>query len=221
MPRLYSDLIDGSSRRYYYGLSSPPGSLAPTAGLVTVVGLAPTIFEQVQVFRTPATAALTLGGLQAQSQTIAQPALAALAFAGRTATTATLKVITNDVTPDYGAPQDTLPTVQTIMLLTPARASLTIVYQQPNVTQGGNIGFISPGVGVLTLQGLAANFPFDAGMGAVNLVGLAPTLKCELVVTPDPGYLNVDGLAAITAVPFVWTDDERAATPVWIDVPAA
>lgn len=221
MARLYSDLLSGGGERYYFNLESAPGGLGASVGLVTVVGRAATIFQQTEVFRTPATAALTLTGGLAKAQTIMLPAQAALAYGGQIPGLAKFVTITNTVNPDYGTPQDTLPSVQTIMLVTPAQAALTLVYQQPNVTQGGNIGFISPGVGLMVLNGLGPNFQFDAGIGLISLVGLAPTLLRELVITPDTGYMSMAGFVPTTTVPFVWIDDGRAATPTWIDVPAA
>jgi hypothetical protein len=221
MPRLYSDLADGSGRRYYFGLESAPGGLVTGNGLIVITGLAPNIFEQVQVFRTPATAALTFSGALPKAQPYLIPATAALAYGGLVPGLEKFVTITNAIEPVYGSFQDTLPSVQTIMLLTPAQAQLAFLSLQPNVTQGGNIGFIFPGAGLVTIQGLGPNFPKDAGLGLLSLIGLAPTLGVELTITPDTGALTFNTLDVALGVPFTWVDDDRAATPVWIDMPAA
>jgi hypothetical protein len=221
MARLYSDLIDGAGRRYYFNLESAPGGVSPATAGLTIVGLAPNIFEQVQVFRTPATAALTFAGQLPKSQTILLPAQAPLAYGGQIPTLAKFVTITNTFSLDYGTPQDNLPTVQTIMLLAPGRAQIAIASLQPNVTQGGNIGFVSPGVGLIVMQGREANFPKEAGLGSINLVGLLPTLHCEIVITPDPAQMSMDALTPRVSTPFTWIEDDRVSTPVWIDEPRA
>ncbi len=222
MARLYSDLIDGTGRRYYFGLSSAPGGITNSApALITFAYSAPTIQEQSTVFRNPATAMLTLFGYSPPAGVILQPALAALSMGGQIPGLAKLQVITNALPPDYTALPDNTPVILYIATQTPAQAALTINYLQPNVTQGGNIGFVSPGRASLTLFGYVANLPRFAEVGTITIDGLVATLSTELIISPDPASLVADGLAASLGSPFVWVDDLPAIPPTWIDDPRA
>lgn len=222
MARLYSDLIDSGGRRYYFGLNSAAGGIsnANTAGL-QVIGYAAEIFQQIQVFRTPATATLTVNGQPVQAYTNPRPALAALTLAGQIPGEQKQVVITNALPPDYTALPDNVPTILQQHLLAPNRAQLSLQTLEVNLTQGGNIVTIMPGVGVLTAIGYGANFPRLADIGLVQMVGQIPTLHLTIVVEPETAQLSLNGAEAVLGLPFVWVDDAPAAPTAWIDDPRA
>lgn len=223
MARLFSDLLDGSGRRFYFGLNSAPGGITNSApAMLTINGTVASIQEQATVFRTPATAVLNLIGLSSAAEPHLQPAPAALAMFATAPSLLTLRVITNALPPDYTDPQDNLPTIIYIATISPAPAALQMQSLEHHVTQGGNIGFVSPSRGLLTLQGFGANFPRQTADAAqLALAGLAPTLRTEIRVTPDPAQLVASELNATLALPFVWVDEDPVAPSIWIDDPRA
>ena len=97
-------------------------------------------------------------------------------------------MISNALAVDYTDLPDNAPTILYIQTVTPAPAALTLNYPQPNVTQGGNIGFALAGVGLVRLSTLVPNIAFFAGdPGALNVQGRAPTLVTINVILPDVG----------------------------------
>ena len=218
MARLYSDLIDGSGRRYYFGLNSAAGGITnANPASLTLFGYLPVFQERSEIFRNPATAMLTLNGQLASAEPHLQPATAGLAYQGKIAGLMTLRVITNAMPPDYTALPDNAPTIIYIATVTPAPAALTMLSLEHNITQGGNIGFLSPGKATLTMGGFDAQFPRFADVGTLTINGLAATLLTELSITPDAGYLSVGGFPASLSTPFLWVDDDRPTPPTWLD----
>lgn len=218
MARLYSDLLDGAGRRYYFNLESAPGGIAALGpAALRITGLAPTIQDLTEVFRNPATAALSLEGRLPVLAVIMAPAQAPLSYQGRTPTLLAQTVITNAMPPDYSNPQENPPTIVYIATQTPDRAVLTINSLEHNITQGGNIGFLSPGVGAVSLQGRAPNFPREAQVGALTVAGLIPSLHMTLVIEPEAGVIAFNSLNASLAVPFIWVDEDPPPTATWID----
>jgi hypothetical protein len=222
MARLYSDLADGTGRRYYFGLASAPGGITNAEpARLTLTGRPATAQEQNTAFRSPATAALTLNGLSVAAEPHLQPATAALSIQGLVSGLATLKVITNALPPDYTDLPENLPTALTIMTVSPTKATLTLSYPPVNLTQGGNIGFIFPDKATLTLAGYIANFPRVSDVGLLSISGRIPTLLSEIVVSPEPALLSVGGFAALLSLPFVWVDEDPQPATIWIDDPPA
>lgn len=218
MPRVYSDLIDSGGRRYYYHLESAPGGVQAAApAVITIFGRQATIQELTEVFRTPATALLTLFGRAAVPQEIALPAQAALALQGRQPTLLLQVVITNALPPDYAVLPDNNPTIIYVATIQPTTGLLAIASLEHNVSPGGNIGFLSPGVGAIVLQGRAANFPREVGVASLQIVGLAPSLESVNTITPQVGEITLAGLAAIFATPFIWIDDDPVQPTTWVD----
>lgn len=223
MARLFSDLLDGTGRRFYFGLNSAPGGITNAApAILTIGGRVASIQEQATVFRTPATAMLTLIGLSTAAEPRLQPAPASLAMFATAPSLLTMRVITNALPPDYTDLPDLLPTIVYIQTISPAPAVLTINSLEHNITQGGNIGFVSPGRALLTLAGFGANFPREsAGLALLTVTGYAPTTQTEIRITPDPAQLVASGLAGRLDLPFVWVDEDPVPPSIWIDDPRA
>lgn len=222
MARLYSDLIDGSGRRYYFGLTSAPGGISNSApATLTIFGRQAAIQELTQVFRTPATAALTLQGLLGSSQPYPNPAQSALGFQGKVPTLQLQIVITNSLPPDYTTLPDIAPTIVYIATITPTTGLVRLASLEHNVTPGGDIGFISPPVGALSLQGRAPNYPRATQPAGLAISGLVPTLISEIVIEPESGTIRLSGLATTLSTPFTWVDDDPTTVSVWIEDPRA
>jgi hypothetical protein len=219
--RLYSDLQQ-SGRRLYFALDSAPSVVSPGVATLTINGRIAAISDQSVAFRTPATAALTLTGLSLSSPSLLSPATAGLALAGRQASLLTsITIYVSAPTPVEAAEPSYAPTLITEMLVSPGKATLTIQALELNVSQGGNIGFLSPGRALLTLNGLAANFLFTPDQAALQIIGYAPTLtlNSNLEITPDPAVLTMAGAAPVLGIPFVWIDDDPVTPSTWIDDP--
>lgn len=225
MPRLYFDQLRSSGTRYYFALDSVPGIIVPGVATLTINGLAVSVNDQSQAFRTPAVATLTFGGLALQSPGVVTPATAALAYQGRIAGLVTGLTITPALpAPDYSTPPENAPTVLTIMTVAPATAALQFRTLEQNLTQGGNIGFVSPVTGALNIAGRQATFAFYAGTpAALSCVGLAPTITSTILasINPTTGLITVGGLDVVLDLPFHWLDDDPVSTPIWIDEPPA
>lgn len=216
--RLYSDLLDGTGRRYYFGLNSATGGITNSApALITIGGLMPAFQELTIVFRTPATALLTLNGLASGAGLVLQPILGAVSMIGLVPTLLKQQVITNALPLDYTTPVELLPTIIYIATVTPDPATLTVGYPQPNVTQGGNILMISAGLASLTINGQIANLPFVADLGGITIAGLVPTLLTETTITPDQATVTINGGEVTISAPFMWVDETSPATTTWID----
>ncbi len=223
MPRLYSDLLDGTNRRYYFGLNAAPGGITnATPAMLTISGGLIVVQEQATVFRTPAPAALTLNGLSVGAEPRLQPAPAVLSMVGQIPAEERMATITNALPPDYGVLPDNSPQILFINTISPTTAALQLQVRDPNVTQGGNIGFVSPAKATLTLAGYAANIPFFAGStGQLSIAGLLATLHTTTIVSPEPATLQAEGLAQALGLPFRWVDEAPASEPVWLDETSA
>lgn len=223
MARLYSDLADGSGRRYYFSLASAPGGLQVGKATLTIGGFAPTIFEQVSVVRAPAPALLLIQGRTIQSDVLLSPAPAALSLVGQVAGEYRSLVVTNSADPVYTDLPEAPPSVLFINTVTPAQAVLTFNGPPINVTQGGNIGFVSVGVGLLSIQGNTPTLIFlEAGVGALSIQGLAPTLQLQLVIRAEDDStalrmipLRANGLAPTISRPFQWIDADPPPATSW------
>lgn len=222
MSDLFTDLVDGSGLDYFYSLESAPGGLTPGKAALTVQGLAPTIFDQVTVFRSPAPAALTISGLAFAPEFAVSPGMGSLTMAGQIAGEYRELIITPTLPePTYDIPEALAPTILFINTITPTTGLVQLNSLTLNVTAGGDIGFISPGVGALSLAygpiTLISNF---VDVGAISLAGLAPTLLTEKTLGTDeetfePGALTVVGLTPTLQVPFGWIDVDPQPVTTW------
>lgn len=216
MARLYSNLLDGSGRRFYFALDSAAGGLSPTTATLSVSGLTPTIFSAVQAFRTPATLVITVNGQVATGQPRVTPAPAAIATTGLAPTLRTQIVVTNALPPDYSDLPDNPPTVLFINTVTPAPAQISLSGLFPNASPGGNIGFVSPGVGLIELQGRTATLIFlEAGVGQIVVNGLQPSLLTTTTVTPEAAQITVNGQVVSLSRPFAWVDVDAPPALQW------
>lgn len=216
MARLYSDLADGSGRRYYFSLASAPGGVQPSTATLTIGGFEPTVFQQSTVFRAPAPALLTFNALLQSPAVPLIPAAAGLTLVGQISGEYRSTVITNSVTPIYTDLPEAPPTVLFINTVTPAPALLTFNAPPINVTQGGNIAFISVGVGSLLIQGRAPTVIFlEVGVGSLSIQGLAPTLSTTLTIEPAVGIVSINGLEVSLQTPFQWIDVDPPPTVSW------
>jgi len=215
MARLYSNLLDGSGRRFYFTLDSAAG-LSPATASISVTGLTPTVFAPVEVFRTPATLVITVNGQLATAQPRLTPAVAAIATTGLAPTLLTQMVVTNALPPDYTDLPDNPPTVLFINTVTPAPAQISLAGLFPNASPGGNIAFVSPGVGVVTLQGQTPTLIFlEAVTGQISVNGLQPSLLTSTVVTPEIGQITVNGRDITLSLPFRWIDVDAPPPLQW------
>lgn len=217
MAQLFSDLVDAQGRRYFFNLKSAPGGIAPTPAVLNIVGFAPTVFQHIQAFRTPAPAVLTLNGLSVAGQPRPIPSTANIALVGLAPTLLLQRVVTNATpTPDYNPPQGLAPTILFINTVTPAPAQLSLVGLEPNASPGGNIAYVTPAPAQLTLGGLAPTLLFlEVGTGQLLLEGLAPTLLLSTTVTPEPGQITLNGLPVSVSRPFGWVDVNAPPVLLW------
>lgn len=216
MARLYSDLKDSSSRRYFYDLEGAPGIAAPALATLTINGLAPTILELTEAFRTPAPATLTINGLSFVSDLILTPAPAALSLAGQIPGMLTQLVISLPAPSlDYATPQSTAPTIIFVNTITPTTGLVSLGSLELNVTPGGNIAYISPSAGAITLNGIAAALPRVTDVGLISISGLVPSLLTVNTVSPDVGSLSFGGFAPSIDSPFTWIDVDAPPPLTW------
>lgn len=224
MARLYSNLLKTAGQRYYFALDSVPGIVNPGVATLTLDGRSVAISDQSVVFRTPATAALTLTGLSLSSPSLLTPATAALAAQGKIAALSTELIILVPAPSPIETPEQTYePTLITQLVVSPNKATLTMQALELNVSQGGNIGFVFPARAALTLNGLALNLGFLPDQATLTLIGYAPTLELNTTneVTPDPAILYMVGSEPTIDIPFVWVDDDPQPASTWIDDPRA
>lgn len=225
MARLYGNLLKSAGQRYYYGLDSVPGIVSPSVATLTLQGRDPSAAQNIEVFRTPATAILTLVGQSLASPTILVPAQAVLSTVGQIpAEVRELTISPALPAPVYDPPADLAPTLITIWTTQPTTGLVRLLTLEQNVTQGGNIGFVSPATGQVslgTLQYTLLLLAGGAGVGSLVVNGLAPTLSHELTVTPDVGLIVTSGGEAVLTLPFIWVDDERQPPTTWITDAAA
>lgn len=217
MAQLFSDLIDGSGRRYFFNLKSAPGGIAVQPGQLQVQGRAPTILNVIQLFRTPATAVLTVAGLPFTANPRPSPAAAQLGLQGQIPFLLRQRIVTNAIpTPDYNPPNDLAPQIVFVQTITPGIGQLNIQGLLPNASPGGDIGYVSPAVGLLQIQGLTPSLIFlEVGTGLLVLEGLEPELLRQLVITPDAGSLTVGGFQVALERPFEWIDEDAPPPMVW------
>jgi len=215
MARLYSDLYGAG--RYYYDLDSAPGVVSPGVGSVSFSGLVPIPVEASTVFRTPATAALTLSLLAPVSDTILSPATAVLSSAGQIAGELRQITLTPTASPDYTDAPETPPTILYINTITPTTAAVRISNLALNVTQGGNILTVSPGVSSLSMLTGVPTLIFSViGVGSASVNGLVPDLQTTLAIDLEEGtVLTVEGFAPTIDVGFVWRDVEAPPALTW------
>lgn len=222
MSDLFDDLIDGSGRDYFFALDSAAGGLTPGVGSIQVTGLPVTIFQQIGVFRTPATAVLTISGQSLSQAVPLSPAPAVLSLVGQISGQLREKIITLPMPdPVYDIPAALVPTILFINTITPTTGSLTLNSLTLNVSQGGDIGFVSPGVGALSFAYGEVTLIFHpVELGSLALVGHAPSLLTELVIGGDEeemsvGSLTIQGLAPTLSLPFQWIDVEPPPALSW------
>lgn len=218
MAKLFDNLLDGSGRRYFSALESAPGSISPATAIITLGGQSPIAVQHLTVFRNPATLTLNLVGLSLAPQPVLIPAPAALAYGGLAVSTTIRSLTISPSLPQIEAPEaDFTPSLLTQMTASPAPAGIVLEVRQHAVNQGGNIGFVFPGVAAITLNGLAANFVFDViGQSVIEIVGHAPQLTSELILYPDVGMVSLIDTPPNVALPFGWVDADPAPPVVWV-----
>jgi hypothetical protein len=139
----------------------------------------PTIFQQVSVFRTPTQAILTLLGYQPPALTSVLPGVGAVSLLGLIPVEQKIRIITNALpTPDYSTPNELIPTIAYIQTVTPAPAALQIQALTLNAFPGGDIVYVTPNVGLVSMQGLQATLiNTQPGMGLISISGLFHRFK--------------------------------------------
>lgn len=224
MTRLYGDQLQAAGRRYYFSLEGAPGVVTPAPAVLTLFGRAPSAAEPTTVFRTPATAVLTLSGLLPRSPSLLIPDTAALGYVGQIPVEVRSLTITPALAPPIEDPPDEfVPTLITIWTAQPAPAVITLQALEQNVTQGGNIGFVSPTAAqiVLSPPEFTLLFGSAAEVGLLTCVGLVPTIQTELTISPEPAMLTCGQLEPTIEIPFQWIDDPPAPPVTWITDAAA
>ena len=218
MTKLYSDLIDGSSRRYFFGLDSAPSVLLPGVASLTLSGRTPIATEFLTVFRTPTQATLTLQGQTLFSNAQLGPGLTTLTMTAGVVGKQTIQTITNSMIPNYSTPNDLTPTIIYVDTKTPSPAQLTLGTLPFSLTQGGNIGFVFPGVASLTLQGTVANFlNCFPGLASLSLAGKLPVFSSQTAtLSPDVMSLTLNGKLVTMDLPFLWITVNRQAATSWV-----
>lgn len=223
--QVWSDLLLGTGRQLWGDIDSAPGIITPAPAALTLFGRGPAAAQQIGVFRTPAPATLTLSGLSLAAPVVLTPAPAALAYVGQIPARQLIRTITPSLAAPIETPQvDPVPTLITIWTTQPGVGQVVLRALELNITQGGNIGFVSPApaqLGLLTQQYSLLLLSGGAGLGAIQLIGLAPTLQYELTITPNVGQVTCGGLLPELGHPFIWVDDTPAPTVSWITDAAA
>lgn len=222
--RLFSDLKDSAGRRYFFDLDSSPGVLLPGVATLTLRGNVP--LYPGTVFRTPATAALTLNGLPFVPDVILSPATAALASANSTVGQLGLHLTIRPSleSPLENPPAPFAPTILFINTITPAPAALSVIGYNHSLSEGGNIGFLRPPLAALTLTGYQYTRVIppappeegvDGQLGTATLEGLAPSLVTQVRIEPDVGSVAVGALVPVADKGFIWIDDDPAPPLSW------
>lgn len=214
--RLWSDLSPSPGKRFWFSLASVPGVISPAPALLTIGGQVPIAVEPQTVFRTPATALLTLQGLGFAGGGQVVPAQASLTVSGLIPTLQKILTVYPAATVTYSDPPQLAPTLITIMTVRPAAALLPLATLPINVTQGGNIGFITPSVGLVTLAGTIANFVFnEIGVSGLSINGLIPSLRTATTLIPDTGQISINGQAPFIEKAFIWLDVDPPPPLTW------
>lgn len=215
--RLFSDLLSGAGQRFFYDLEGSPGVISPGVATLTLSGQQPQYPGT--VFRTPATLTLTLNGRQVNPDAPLRPAQAALAFANSVVGLQTIRLVQPTLPSPVENPDNVfVPTLIQVFHKEPGLGLVQVLGLQPSVSEGGDIGFRSPGVAALTLIGypyLRSIPPVDGQAQPMVLGGLQPTLTTTLVIEPEPGLLSFLTLDVITDKGFVWIDDAPSPPITW------
>lgn len=217
MARLYSDIASAAGR-YYYGLTSAPGGVQPAQAEISFRGLAPSVFEQVTVSREPATGRITFSGPSISSEIIIAPAVASISFGGHVPDELRELTVTNALPPDYTELVDLAPQVLFISTLAPQVGAFSFTAPEANVTQGGNIGFVSAAIGGISFQGRAPTVITVSieVVGAFSFAGQAPTIASELIIMVDHvGLFSMSGNTPRLEIPFTWIDVDPPPATTW------
>ena len=223
--RLYGNQLQAAGRRFYFALDSAPGIITPAPALLTLQSLSLGAAQPTTVFRTPAPAALTLIGLSAAAPILVTPGVGALSTVGQIPAEQRIRIISPALpAPLENPPASFAPTILFVQTVTPAPAALTLSVLTFNLTQGGNIGFVSPGVAQVALGTLGYTLIFgsEIGVATLSINGLAPTIEATTgLVSPEIGTVTLNGADVTLSLPFRWVDDSPAHTVSWIADAAA
>ena len=215
--RLFSDLLSGSGRRYYFDLDSSPGVLTPGPATLTFNGYDPQ-YPGI-AFRTPATLVMTLNGLSIAPEVRLTPAPAALSFANSAVTIRLERTITPSLAPPIeNPPAPFAPTIIYVNTITPAPAALRLNGFNHSLSEGGNIGFRSPPTAALSLIGyqyLRSIPPVDGQAAPMTLEGLQPTLVATLVLEPVTATIPMEARTPVADKGFIWIDDSPSPPLTW------
>ncbi len=188
------DIYAPQQRNIYVGVSSSGTTIAPGAGTVVVLGLAPTI-EQPQAL-TPDLGAVVLTGFVpviSQPQTIA-PGLGAVVATGF----APAIVQGSSLMPGLASivVQGLAPSITQSTGIAPALGEIVCAGLPPTIAQPRTI---APSIGVVELTGFAPSISqaatINPATGAIVVQGLAPTLSQPQTLAPGLGAATVQGLA--------------------------
>lgn len=222
MARLYGDLLQTTGRRFYFDLASSPSVVLPQTGTITLFGRIPDATEPASTVRVPLTGTITLVSAAPSSPGHVVPIKGTIAVQSLQPSLLT-EII---VTPALAAPVETAepsyaPTLITQMTVIPTQGIISVQSRTPNVTEGGNIVFLQPSRGVITLSGLVPIFGFHPSAGVITLIGYAPTLalNSSRTIEPQAGVVSVNGDTPSLSIPFAWVDDEPASSSIWTDDP--
>jgi hypothetical protein len=222
--RLWSDIQDSAARRYWFDLDSSPGVCMPGVGYVSLNGGQPQYPGT--VFRTPATLILTFNGQSISQGIPLVPTTGALNIANSAVGQLGLQLLISPVLPpaDENPPTPLTPTIIYVNTITPSPATLTLIGYNHSLSEGGNIGFLSPPKADLSLFGYQYTRVIppappedgvDGQLGTATLTGLSPTLELVLVIEPEVGVLAMGSAAQRLDRGFIWIDDDPAPPLTW------
>jgi hypothetical protein len=225
MSRLYGDLIQSSGKRFYFALDSAPGIISPGVSALVLNGKVPIAVEPLTVFRSPSPAALGIGGLTPGAPIVVSPSPAALGYVGQIPSRQLIRIITNALAAAIESPPTSYaPTLIPIWTTNPGVGQVRLQTLEINITEGGNIGFVSPAAAQLMLGTLPYTLLVlgaGAGLGQLQILGLAPSVTGATIVTPNLAQLLTLGNDPSLSLPFTWIDDDPALTRTWITDVAA
>lgn len=220
MARLYDDLLKATGQRYYYALDAVPGIVTPQVGTITLFGRTATMTEPATLSIIPVTGLISLVPLAATSPGQLVPAPVSILVQARAVTLETnITLYPTLPSPIEAAEPSYAPSLITEMTVSPGVGQISVQARQPGVSEGGNIAFVSPAQGIITISGLVPVFVYQPEVGTITCIGHAPTLTANSIgtVEPDVGVIFLSGEAPEVSVPFGWVDDEPAQTTTWID----
>jgi hypothetical protein len=216
--RLFSDLLSGAGQRYFFDLDSTPGICSPGVGSITLGGYEPQYPGL--AFRTPATLTLTINGRTPNQGIPLSPAQAALSFSNSVVGLQIIRLITPTLASPVESPDNVfVPTLIQVFHREPPVGVMILSGLQPSLSEGGDIGFKSPGVATLSLIGypyLRSIPPVDGQATPLGIAGLEPTLVTETLIEPGVAALTFTA-SALGSVDkgFVWIDDDPAPPLTW------